>query len=124
MDFPPTKGVWITGRVVDDATGLGLPNESVEYHPFKDNPDLRKDLEAGFSPQVGWDSQTDRTGKGGTFRIRGYPGRGIVTAGDEREYLQGVGTDTIQGLKPEEYVNSLYNTERFNPYHALSRRLS
>jgi len=124
VEFPLAKGVWITGRVVDDATGEGLPNESIEYHTFIDNPYLQKDLEAGLSPQVGRDVFKPYTVAGGTFRIRGYPGRGIVSAGSRQDYLEGIGADSIKGLMQDEYTTSLYeNTDDFNPYPPLNPHL-
>ncbi len=116
VDLPLAKGVWITGRVIDDATGMGIDQQSIEYHVFNDNPYLRKDLDAGFSPQFGPDHRTERTGSGGTFRIRGYPGRGIVTAGGGHGYLEGIGADKIKGLGRDEVFASLYNTGGFSPY--------
>jgi hypothetical protein len=114
-DFGLAKSIWITGKVVDDATGQGL-EQSIEYHVFNDNPHLLVDLIAGFAPQFGPDHRTQSTNRDGTFRIRGYPGRGVVTAGGGHDYLEGIGADKIKGLGAEEVFESLYNPMGFSPY--------
>ncbi len=76
--MPLSRGIWITGKVVDDATGKGLNGETIEYHVFKANPFLKRDLQAGIKPEF---DDNLRTNTDGTFKLRAYPGRGIVTAG-------------------------------------------
>ncbi|MBS0202846.1 MAG: hypothetical protein JSS49_08110 [Planctomycetes bacterium] len=115
-DFSLAKGVWITGKVVDDATGQGLDGETIEYHVFKDNPHLQKDLADGIAPQFGRSQTTERADNAGNFRIRGYPGRGIVTAGGGNTFLYGIGVEAIKGLKQEEFLESLYGNVGFSPY--------
>ncbi len=116
VDFSLARGVWVTGKVVDDATGQGIGRETVEYHAFNDNPYLRKDLDGGFAPHFGPDHHYEYTDQDGKFRIRGYPGRGIVTAGGGHDFLEGIGADQITGLKPDEVFESLYDTRGFSPY--------
>ena len=115
VDFPLAKGVWITGRVVDDATGLPPEDtgDTIEYHVFNANPFLKKDLKAGFKPEFDDNLSTNRDG---TFKLRAYPGRGIVTAGGGHNYLEGVGADKITGLKPDEIYQTLYGLAGFSPY--------
>jgi hypothetical protein len=57
-----------------------------------------------------------RTGTDGTFRIRGYPGRGIVTGGGGNDYLEGVGVEKIAGLEREKVFETLYDPRGFSPY--------
>lgn len=111
-DFALGKGVWITGKVVDDATGEPIRDAIVEYHAFVANPFLSKDRNAGFAPEFDTDF---RTNDDGAFRLRGYPGRGIVAA-NGWGYLEGVGAERIAGLKEEEYRETLYSPGGFSPY--------
>ena len=113
VDLPLSRGIWITGKVVDDATGEGLNGETIEYHAFKTNPFLKRDLQAGIKP--GFDDNM-RTNADGTFKLRAYPGRGIVTAGGGGDYLYGIGADKITGLKPDEIYETLYGLVGFSPY--------
>ncbi len=105
------KGVWITGRIYDEATGKGDWGGSAEYHAFRDNPYLKADLKDGVHPAFDDDSHAESNG---TFRIRGYPGRGIVSGGGGDEYLYGVGFEKIKGLKQDDNSESLYDALGFN----------
>ena len=112
VDVPLSKGIWITGKVVDDSTGQGLSGETVEYHAFNANSSLKRDLQAGIKPEF---DANMRTNADGTFRLRAYPGRGIVTAGGGDKYLNGVGAEKITGLKPDEIYETLYGLVGFSP---------
>lgn len=113
VDIPLSRGIWITGKVVDDVTGQGFWDTTIEYHVFNDNPYLKKELARKSPPEF---DQGARTRQDGSFRLRALPGRGIVTASGGSEYLQGVGADVITGLKNDEYRESLYNVGGFSPY--------
>ena len=113
MNVSLRRGVWITGKVVDDATGKGLPEQTIEYHVFNDNMFLRQDLDDDYSPEFDDNLRTDDEGR---FRIRGYPGRGIVTAGGGHDYLEGIGADAIKRSVPGDLVSSLYDPRGFSPY--------
>jgi beta-lactamase regulating signal transducer with metallopeptidase domain len=79
LDFKLTRGLWITGRAVDKATGKPVPC-SLMYAPFLSNP-LAANLPE-FKRQGGNISDLTRNlaRPDGTFRIVGLPGRGLVTA--------------------------------------------
>ncbi|HEY0982856.1 carboxypeptidase-like regulatory domain-containing protein [Schlesneria sp.] len=111
-DVPLSRGIWITGKVVDDISGEGLMDATVEYHVFKDNPHLKKELEQNSPPEF---ETGVRTKPDGSFRLRALPGRGIVTANGFR-YLEGIGADAIKGLKNDEYRETLYQPGGFSPY--------
>jgi hypothetical protein len=113
VDVSLSRGIWITGKVVDDTTGEGLNGESVEYHVFKANPSLKRDLQAGIESEF---DENLRTNQDGTFKIRAYPGRGIVSAGGGHNYLEGIGADSIAGLQPNEVDETLYRPAGFSPY--------
>jgi RNA polymerase sigma factor (sigma-70 family) len=100
-DFPLKRGVWITGRVLDKATGSPLRAE-VQYAVFEDNPH-RKD-----APALSVDEDVSSNAQDGTFRTVGLPGRGLLAArawGDR--YRLGVGADTIKGLKPNGHFRTV-----------------
>ena len=113
VDVPLSRGIWITGKVVDDVTGQGLSSATIEYHVFNDNPHLKKKLERNSPPEF---DEGSRTKEDGSFRLRALPGRGIVTASGFDDYLQGIGADGINRLKKDEYRESLYNAGGFSPY--------
>lgn len=113
MNVSLRRGVWITGKVIDDSTGKGLPHQTIEYHVFTSNKFLYKDVDEDYSPEFDDNLRTDDEGR---FRIRGYPGRGIVTAGGGRDYLQGVGADAIKSSGPGDPESSLYDPRGFSPY--------
>ena len=109
-DFPLRRGIWITGRVLEDDTSKPVQNSVIQYYAFSDNPWLRKDLDAGSPPEMIAQVRTDDQGR---FRITGYPGGGIVTAFGWH-YLRGIGADKIPGLKSEQLTNLLYPPYSFH----------
>jgi len=89
FDITLKRGVVIEGRVIDKQTGEPL-EALVEYHAYRDNPNL--------TDAVGFDrSYMDgrfKTGHDGSYRIVGLPGHGVVAAmyaGGGKEYLKGTG---------------------------------
>jgi RNA polymerase sigma factor (sigma-70 family) len=93
VDFALERGVWVTGRVTDKATGKTVAS-GVEYFALSDNPHLRG---AGFE-----DSNWHGTGDDGTFRTVVLPGPGVlaVRATYDR-YRMGIGADRIKGHRAE-----------------------
>jgi RNA polymerase sigma factor (sigma-70 family) len=70
LNFNVKRGVFITGKVTDDA---GRPlRAAVEYHTWGDNPNVK-----GIHP-VWWIRTT--TAADGTYQLVGLPGRGLITA--------------------------------------------
>ena len=90
IDFAMKRGVWIEGRVFDQATGEGVADAGLEYFIFQDNP--HRDDYPGFDyPRISFPLQA---GDDGSFRIVGIPGRGIVGARKGNEgYRIGLGAD-------------------------------
>jgi beta-lactamase regulating signal transducer with metallopeptidase domain/5-hydroxyisourate hydrolase-like protein (transthyretin family) len=101
LNFRLTRGLWITGRVTDRATGKPI-HASLVYSPFLSNP-LVKNL-PGFDPQVLADAAHDTrslSGADGTYRLVGLPGRGLVSARSlGGSYRIGVGASEIEGMSP------------------------
>jgi hypothetical protein len=110
------RGLWITGRVTDKATGKPV-RAQVQYFPYASNPFVDKDewrkletLKKG-GPQ-------GATRADGTYRLPGFPGRAIVgvttfTGG----YRRGAGASEIPGIDKNGFFPTLGN-----PMPANTRR--
>jgi protocatechuate 3,4-dioxygenase beta subunit len=99
LDFKLTRGLWITGRVTDQATGKPVESQ-LFYSPFLSNPIVKRLPE--FNPQVLVDAALDARSMSradGTYRLIGLPGRGLVSArAIGRSYRIGVGASEIEGM--------------------------
>ncbi|HEX5443655.1 MAG TPA: carboxypeptidase regulatory-like domain-containing protein [Pirellulales bacterium] len=100
VNFDLHRGIWITGRVTDKATGAPVP-ALVRYFPFLTNEYAQKRLPE-FDPdgnvQGGGFYGRYTTRADGTYRLVGLPGRAIVGAEcRSRSYRIGVGAETITG---------------------------
>jgi RNA polymerase sigma factor (sigma-70 family) len=112
-DFALRRGVWITGRVLDKATGAPLPAQ-VEYVVFEDNPH-RKDV-----PDLAVDHYLATNAADGTFRTVGLPGRGLLAArawGDRHRLA--VGADKIKGLEDNGHFRTYPHMLFAQGYHLL-----
>ena len=89
FDIALKRGVVIEGRVIDKMTGEPL-KAFVEYHAYRDNPNL--------AVALGFDRASvlkrGETNPDGSYRVIGLPGRGLA-GGDVRrrsqQYLKGTG---------------------------------
>jgi RNA polymerase sigma factor (sigma-70 family) len=91
LDVKLKRGVWITGKVTDKATGKPVA-ATVRYVVLGDNPN-RAEAAAAMFDEV-------RTRADGTFRFVGVPGRAAVTAQSFAPgYLTDVGGDKIKDLR-------------------------
>jgi RNA polymerase sigma factor (sigma-70 family) len=100
VDFKLKRGVWITGKVTDKATGQPVPAQ-IEYAVFDDNPH-RKD-----APGLTFDHHMRNRPKDGSFRFVGLPGHGLVAArawGDR--HLLASGAEEIKGITEQGYFNT------------------
>ncbi len=97
------QGIWIEGKVTDKVNGQPIPKAWMEYFPFLDNkyaqatPGFEKNghVPAASSVQDRYQTKSD-----GTYRLVGLPGRAIigVVVYSEKPYLQGAGSELIQGM--------------------------
>ncbi len=71
VDIALKRGVWIHGKVVDERTKLPISRARIYYRVDRDNKHFAEYFEKGRSPDV-----ETQTGKDGTFRIAGIPGKG------------------------------------------------
>ena len=92
LNFNVKRGVFITGKVIDQATGNPM-RAAIEYKTWGDNPHLK-----GMHP-VWWIRTT--SAPDGTYQLVGLPGRGLVHAKlDEHrrpQFLVGAGAENIKG---------------------------
>ena len=89
FDIALKRGVVIEGRVIDKKTGEPLA-AFVEYHAYRDNPNLADAM--GFDRVL--NSGRYKTEPDGSYRLVGLPGHGLVAAvytGGAKEYLKGTG---------------------------------
>jgi RNA polymerase sigma factor (sigma-70 family) len=107
LDVKLKRGVWITGKVTDKATGKPVP-AMVRYIVLGDNPNL------AAAPGATFDEV--QTKGDGTFRFAGLPGRAAVTAQSfAAGYLPDVGGDKIKGLRDTFQVFRFNTAAEVNP---------
>ncbi|HKB04625.1 MAG TPA: sigma-70 family RNA polymerase sigma factor [Gemmataceae bacterium] len=96
LNFNVKRGVFITGKVTDQATGKPL-RAAIEYKTWGDNPNLK-----GIHPV--WRIRTTTTADG-TYQLVGLPGRGLITANlDELRRgrcVVGAGAEAVKGREME-----------------------
>jgi RNA polymerase sigma factor (sigma-70 family) len=93
VDFELDPGVWVTGRVLDKATGKPVMG-GVVYLVKDDNPALKRLRGRDYSPIM---SISHVTQPDGSFRLIAFPGRGYLTVQTmDRRYIFGVGADSIR----------------------------
>ncbi|HEY3964109.1 MAG TPA: carboxypeptidase regulatory-like domain-containing protein [Planctomycetaceae bacterium] len=81
------RGIWITGRVADKATGQPV-SAVVHWTPYRTNEFAQK-LTAEFGPsgmRTGWTNY--RVDPDGTYRVLGLPGRALVAASVNSPHAQ------------------------------------
>jgi beta-lactamase regulating signal transducer with metallopeptidase domain/protocatechuate 3,4-dioxygenase beta subunit len=100
LDFKLTRGIWISGRVTDKATGAPALAQ-VFYLPTSANPNAAKFAE--FDP--GAIAPLRTTKPDGSFRHLAMPGRGVVWARGLRQLYRSAGREskTMQPAKHDVY---------------------
>ncbi|MBO0698093.1 MAG: hypothetical protein J2P46_06850, partial [Zavarzinella sp.] len=93
VDVKLKRGVWITGKVTDKATGRPVPSW-IRYAVHGDNPNLPD------APGLTFNTDMRTRPEDGTFRFVGLPGRGVVAAQAHQpgRYRTGAGADRIKDL--------------------------
>jgi beta-lactamase regulating signal transducer with metallopeptidase domain len=94
-----TRGIWITGRVIDAGTG-GPGQGRVVYHPHLFNPAVQEIDQFKDQRLDGFEGRY-HTAADGTFRIVGLPGPGFVSVDADGPYRRGVGFDRSWELDEE-----------------------
>ena len=114
IDINVRRGVWVTGHVLDKTTGKPV-SARVEYHVFKDNPHVKKDLR----PIDRWPGYSTRDD--GTFQLLAYPGSGVLAVRRENDhYAIAVGLDTIKDKGNEWYRHVYPSMSRPIGYHVIN----
>ena len=110
MEIELHRGIWISGRVTDKATGDPVPGVRLHYLPFRTNDYAQKTPEFDSNGNVNGDQMRYVTKPDGTYRLVGLPGRAIIGAESVlQNYRRGVGYDAIDAPKHEK-------TDHFDTY--------
>jgi RNA polymerase sigma factor (sigma-70 family) len=96
IDFHMKRGIWVSVKVKNKATGEPIAGAHVEYYPFRNNPHTAglSDMSFGWMPYL----ESHRTGSDGVARVPALPGPGLVGAGvdDSSAFLR------VEPLAPKE----------------------
>jgi RNA polymerase sigma factor (sigma-70 family) len=95
VDFELKRGVWVTGKVLDKATGKPV-HAIVKYLFYPDSPAARE--LSGVSTEMYPRNRPD-----GSFRLVGLPGPGVVAARayPQDEYMHAVGLEKLRNKHPD-----------------------
>jgi len=94
------RGIWITGRVTDKATGEPVPGVRMHYLPFRTNEFAQALPEFDDNGHTDGDQRRYQTTVHGTYRLVGLPGRAVVGAESVlKQYRYGVGYEAIDAPK-------------------------
>ena len=105
LDFKLTRGVWITGRLTDQATGEAVVPARLAYIPSQTNSLAASLPEFKRSTVAIYDHDQTLARSDGTFRLVGLPGRGLVAAwAVNRSYRVGAGASEIAGMTRTENI--------------------
>jgi RNA polymerase sigma factor (sigma-70 family) len=109
VDFALKRGVWVKGRVTEEATGKPLFAARIEYFYFwEENPDAKELLDL-------YPFNMGHTEEDGCYRIPALPGRGLITVRAADHYIMGVGVERIKGGRVEGSPDFLSTV----PYHVI-----
>ena len=87
LDIRLKRGVWVTGRIIDQATRKPVAGQ-VQYYVFADNPQVN-----AYPGYRGARISTHFVGGDGTFRLVAFPGPGLLAArADEGQYIRAPGS--------------------------------
>ena len=115
LDINLKRGVWVTGRVIEEDTGKPV-RAQIEYYVFADNPH-----QEGYPAFRETLPNLHYTGRDGAFQFVAFPGPGVLVAdADGNEYIQGAGGDAfkdkLKGRYLETYPNGIVPSE----HHVLA----
>jgi RNA polymerase sigma factor (sigma-70 family) len=94
------RGIWIEGKLTEQATGKPVVGAWLHYFPYRSNRFAQANQEFGKGRLGGFVFQDRYLSKAdGSFRLVGLPGRAIVGANVwHKSYLQGAGSESIPGM--------------------------
>jgi len=96
LDIKLMRGVWVSGRLIDKATGTPARGQ-VEYFVYTDNPHVSE------FPDFRWSMIGPHfTFKDGAFGLVAFPGPGILAArGDADRFVRGAAVDSFKHKQPK-----------------------
>ena len=99
LDLDLHRGVWITGRVTDKATGEPIGDETAiaMYYPYRDNPFAVEHPEYDLGGNFDGYQLRYKVSSDGTYRLVGLPGKAIVGIATMAPYRKGQGAEKISG---------------------------
>jgi beta-lactamase regulating signal transducer with metallopeptidase domain len=97
VDFELHRGVWITGKVIDHATGRGVPDTRIYYLPWRSNPYVKNLPEWQRNLRIQGPEDRYHSGPDGTYRVVAAPGKALLRAWPAAGggYRKGVAADKI-----------------------------
>ncbi len=100
LDIDLKRGVWVTGRVIEAATGKPVRGE-VAYYVFKDNPHQEAYPAFRGSARLNFHA----VGRDGAFRFVAFPGPGVLVANVLADrYIKGAGIDALKHRLQTDYL--------------------
>ena len=115
LDINRKRGVWVTGRVIEEDTGKPV-RAQIEYSVFSDNP--HRESYPAFRETL---PNVHYAGRDGVFQFVAFPGPGLLVA-DARgdEYIQGAGADALQHKPKIRYLETYPNGVVSSEHHVLA----
>jgi RNA polymerase sigma factor (sigma-70 family) len=115
LDINLKRGVWVTGRVVEEDTGKPV-RARIEYYVFLDNPH-----QEGYPAFAGTLPNYHYAGRDGAFRFVAFPGPGLLVADAARdEYIQGAGADSLKHKAGFRYLETSPNGIVPSEHHVVA----
>ncbi len=118
LDFDLTRGVWVTGRVIDQATGKPV-QATVSYFVFDDNPNFNDESIARQEL-----IHRARTDADGVFRLVAFPGAGVLAVDRvaDGRYRVAAGLEALRDKRKdwdEHVFPSIMSPLLFNVLHQI-----
>ncbi len=118
LDFDLARGVWVTGRVIDQVSGKPV-QATVSYFVFDDNPNFNDESIARQEL-----IHRARTDADGAFRLVAFPGAGVLAVNrvEDGRYRVAAGLDAIRDKRKdwdEHVYPSIMSPLLFNVLHQI-----
>ena len=107
------RGIWITGKVTDKATGEPARNARLHYLPFLDNKFVQALPEFDKGGNVDGSQMRYQTRDDGSYKLVGMPGRAVVGVDNDgkKSYRAGAGFEAFkkEDLNEHGYIKAWPN---------------
>ena len=115
LDIDLKRGVWLTGRVIEEDTGKPVPAQ-IEYYVFQDNPN-----QEGYPAFRGTLPNGHYATRDGAFQFVAFPVPGLLVAdASGNEYIKGAGADVIKHKTKYKYLETSPNGIVPSEHHVLA----